>query len=348
MSFITNLERNHIFVSRASTAIYIVLKTLGFQGRKILVPANICYAAVYPIIYSGNIPIFCDVKKTSGNVTFEICVKHAEEVDGMLLPHMYGNPIKHIDKIAALCNEKNLLLIEDCASAMGAYSAGRLCGSWGDFSVFSLGYSKTLDIGSGGILFSNHDLGKFEENYKALPKKTSLEEQNEAFFSKLYRLIRNNTQQELSHYIWRGLLPGLKKTFVHYEPGIETKIKDALEDLDIIISQRKTEMELYKKFLPPCKYFEIYAYEKSAVPWRFSLIAEPAFRKELIAYFLEHNLPVSDWYPVVTPIFGISGEFPGAGYMEKRLINFPLLIGEEQIYRICKGINYFINKMEHR
>ena len=61
---ITNLRKNNLFVGRAATAIYLVLNTL-IKNKEVILPSNICYAAVYPVIYSGNKPIFVDVNKKS-------------------------------------------------------------------------------------------------------------------------------------------------------------------------------------------------------------------------------------------------------------------------------------------
>ena len=49
-----------------------------------------------------------------------------------------------------------------------------------------------------------------------------------------------------------------------------------------------------------------------------------ALRGRLVQVCLEGGLPVSDWYPRVTPMFGDAGEYPGARAMEERILNLPL------------------------
>ena len=39
---------------------------------------------------------------------------------------------------------------------------------------------------------------------------------------------------------------------------------------------------------------------------------ENRLRAELVQACLKEGLPVSDWYPRVTPMFGDTGEYPGA------------------------------------
>ena len=77
---ITKLRKNTLFVGRAATAIYLILDTL-MKEKEVILPANICYAAAYPIIYSGNIPIFVDVDAKTGNSTYKEIIKKVNERD---------------------------------------------------------------------------------------------------------------------------------------------------------------------------------------------------------------------------------------------------------------------------
>ena len=74
---ITKLRKNSLFVGRAATAIYLILKTL-MEEKEVILPSNICYAAVYPIIYSNNVPVFVDVDKRTGNALFKKMIKQEQ------------------------------------------------------------------------------------------------------------------------------------------------------------------------------------------------------------------------------------------------------------------------------
>lgn len=338
---ILKIKKNHLFVSRGATGIYLILVANNFKNRMILLPANICYAAVYPVLYAGYTPIFCDVDENTGNVTYEIIEKYGDSVSAMILPHMYGNPIPEIESIAEFCKKKNIILIEDCASAMGAGIKGKLCGSWGDYALFSTGYSKTIDIGSGGIVLTDCEVQEMEKCYRLLPVKNELDEMNDAFFSKIYRLIRNNNKQTISQYIWNGLRDNLKTVYIHRDEYIADKIDSALGGLNDIVKRRRAEVNIYRESLKQNSYYKIYKYCEGAVPWRFSLLVEPEIRRRMIEYLLEHHVPVSDWYPVVTPIFGVENHFAGASAMESKIVNFPLMIEKREIRKICQWVNEF-------
>ena len=139
-------EKNMLITSRASSAIYLVLDSLKDKGN-VIVPANLCYAGIYPILYAGMTPVFCDVEQHSGNTNLDFFKKAVtSKTVAAIIPHMYGNPVKELPEIAEFCKENGILLIEDCASAMGA-KADYPLGKVGDYTVYSTGYSKTLDLG---------------------------------------------------------------------------------------------------------------------------------------------------------------------------------------------------------
>src|SRR5574344_4621 len=192
MNKIYALKQNHLVVGRGATGIYLILNH-NLKNAEVLVPANICYAAVFPVVYSGNIPKFYDVDVKSGNPLLS-CIKDkiSPKTKAIIVAHMYGNPVTEIKQIAEFCYEKNILLIEDCASSMGAQYNGEMLGSFGDYAIFSTGYSKTLDLGNGGIVLSDHSLEEENAEYKKLPMFDTRVEYLNKEFSQNYRKFRNS------------------------------------------------------------------------------------------------------------------------------------------------------------
>ena len=75
--------------------------------------------------------------------------------------HIYGQPCK-IDEIKKIAKKNNLLLVEDCAEAVGAKYKGRIIGSDGDCSCFSFA-NKTVTTGEGGmVVFKNQKMAEKE------------------------------------------------------------------------------------------------------------------------------------------------------------------------------------------
>ena len=353
-----NMENcNRLVVSRASTAIYLILSAEGIRSRKVVVPANLCYAAIYPVIYSGNTPLFCDVDSDSGNTNWELIndsIKRSEDnnVAAIILPHMYGKCIpKHdIDEISENCRRNNILLIEDCASSLGAHNCDLIAGSVGDYAIYSFGYSKTIDLGSGGMLTSCKDISRIKDLYCTLPPVTEADHDNEHFYSRLYRLIRNNPQQDLGRCIWRSLLPEMKSVFVNRldDVVLEKQINDCFDHPDEYISKRRDQQKQYCSMIKWNDHIRPYVYEDGDVPWRFSFFVDPDIRRDLIDHLLGAEVPISDWYPIVTPIFGtdnstedLSLAFPGAYYMQERLLNLPVCVDDVCMKKYTDAVNAF-------
>ncbi len=335
--------KNMLCVSRAATAIYLILKENNIFGKNVLVPANICYAAVYPIISSGNTPAFCDIDDIYGNVSAR-SVQSQNNISAAIIPHMYGNPVKDIKKIKDHFRKNNILFIEDCACALGASIDGHMCGDHGDYSIFSTGYAKTIDLGAGGIICSDRDLSHIEQMYMQLHEKNDTDEANEQHFSKLYRQIRNNPDQGKSSNIWNELGGNVKDIFINRIPGIDSIIRNGLEDWESVVKTRREKYSLYLSLLEKSKTMDPMPLSDGASPWRFSMLVSSDLHRPLIDHLLERNVPVSDWYPNVTPLFGAKEEFERIDGAEKRIINLPLLIDDQTITEYCRLINSFLHQ----
>src|SRR5690606_94774 len=77
-----------------------------------------------------------------------------------IIVHYAGVPCD-MDEIVALCNERGLHLIEDCAHAPGATFRGRAVGTFGAFGCWSFFTNKNLSVGEGGMVTTcQPELGK--------------------------------------------------------------------------------------------------------------------------------------------------------------------------------------------
>ena len=341
---VTKNKGDCIAVGRASVGIYLALKSINASKGKVIVPANICYAAIFPIIKAGFNPVFCDVDKYSGNVTYDIVEK--TDINGVIaaiIPHMYGNPVSELKEIYSLLNKNGIVLIEDCASLMTSDGENYMPGTMGDYVVYSTGYSKTIDIGFGGLLYSKkHSLDIAEELERTLPPFRQEFEEECSLFSKLYRTIRNaKHDSNIVKYFYSSLKLSFIDCFVFsIDESKKNQIISSIDKLDSIVEERRTKQKLYNELIKKDS-IVVYPLSKKSVPWRFCLFIKDNARI-FIDYCLENNLPVSDWYPVISNMFGDDSKYEGAEWHEKHIVNFPLLIDNDRIYEICNIINgYF-------
>lgn len=126
---------------------------LNLNYKRVGVPAFTCHVvsdavkrADKDIIYydSGIISDVKDIKKI------------INKIDILIVSYNFGF-VPEIDKIAKLCKEKNIILIEDCAQALGARYKGKLAGIFGDYAFYSFGISKNIGF-CGGIIGSNKEI----------------------------------------------------------------------------------------------------------------------------------------------------------------------------------------------
>jgi dTDP-4-amino-4,6-dideoxygalactose transaminase len=82
----------------------------------------------------------------------------AGRLKAVVVVHLYGQ-MADMPAIEALCQQHDLLLVEDCAQAQGAKLNGRLAGTWGQAATFSFYPTKNLGaLGDGGaVTFKNAD-----------------------------------------------------------------------------------------------------------------------------------------------------------------------------------------------
>lgn len=342
---IFDLKEHNLITGRGATAIYLLLKTHRLNGKHVYVPANICYAAVYPILYAGYTPVFLDVDIETGNLDVDsireiVCMD--KEAGAVIVAHMFGNPNRWIEEIAGICHSHNILLIEDCASAMGAAVSGKNVGTFGDYVIYSTGYSKTIDVGYGGILSSSEPLDNETALNDSLPIYSKNVDADENFFSKIYRLIRNSSGQSISPWIFRGIQNHLQHMFLFRLSEVQiNQIESKIRELPGVILQRRKCLEQYREKLGCPEHVKPFNYEEGAVPWRFNIFVDRNMRRPLIDALLAKHLPVSDWYPSVAPIFGNTETFPNTEYFSDRILNFPIPLTEKEINDICIAIKVF-------
>jgi perosamine synthetase len=140
-------------VSNGTVALHLALIALGIKpGDEVIVP-NLTFAApVNAIIYSGATPVLIDVNKNTMSMDVDELQNAITEKTTAIIPvHLYGHPapMKEIMEVAKL---NNLIVIEDCAEALGSFYDDKHVGTYGDAGTFSFFGNKTITTGEGGMI----------------------------------------------------------------------------------------------------------------------------------------------------------------------------------------------------
>jgi len=149
---------------RARNAIYHLFRALAFgPGERVLVPAYHSGNEVGAIRAAGATPVFYPITRRLEpdlEALGRLCTPGTR---ALFVIHFLGWP-QPMAELTALCRERDILLVEDCALALLSEADGRPLGSFGDYGVFCL--YKTLPLPNGGLLVQNR--GRLE-GLQALP-----------------------------------------------------------------------------------------------------------------------------------------------------------------------------------
>lgn len=151
--------RSAVAMSSWTGAALAALEFFELSGRVVLCPSNTFMATPLAIQAAGARVEFVDCNRA------DLCMSYddlEEKVDrhrpaAVVLVHIGGHIAFDVERIAALCRDQGIVLIEDCAHAHGGSWYGRRAGTWGDAGLWSFAPTKTISTGEGGMLVSSND-----------------------------------------------------------------------------------------------------------------------------------------------------------------------------------------------
>ena len=160
-------SRFAVAVSSCTAGLHISCLASGFKkGDEVIVPAQTHTATAHAVEYTGATPIFADVEYPSGNLSFKAIKKNlTKRTKGVILVHMAGHPCE-MEKIMKFCRKRKIIVLEDCAHALGTYLKGVHAGNFGTSGSFSFYPTKQITTGEGGIVITNNE--KFYKKIKKL------------------------------------------------------------------------------------------------------------------------------------------------------------------------------------
>ena len=147
-----------VLTSSATAALWMLVKAFDARpGDEVLVPSHTAFPTVEAICFAGATPVFVDVDESFTVDVRDAAAKVTPRTVGFVPVHLYGHPAD-LPALQALCAERGLWLLEDCAQAHGAEWQGRKVGGFGRAAAFSFYPSKNLSVmGDGGLLVTNDD-----------------------------------------------------------------------------------------------------------------------------------------------------------------------------------------------
>jgi CDP-6-deoxy-D-xylo-4-hexulose-3-dehydrase len=151
-----------VFVNSGSSAnlaaIYSLILSGKLKNNKIIVPAVSWVTTVTPAIHLGLNPIMCDCDINNLGLDINHLKKLIKEENpsSIILVHVLGFP-NHMSEIVELCEENNILLIEDTCESIGSKYNNKHLGTFGDLSTFSFYFGHHMSTIEGGMISTDDE-----------------------------------------------------------------------------------------------------------------------------------------------------------------------------------------------
>ncbi len=145
-----------VSVSSCTAGLHLSCLASGFEkGDEVIVPAQTHTATAHAIEYTGAKAVFADVNKITGNISLKDIKKNfTKKTKGVIVVHMAGYPC-NLQEIIKFCKKQNLVLLEDCAHAVGTKYKNKHVGNYGLTGSFSFYPTKQITTGEGGMVITN-------------------------------------------------------------------------------------------------------------------------------------------------------------------------------------------------
>jgi aminotransferase in exopolysaccharide biosynthesis len=156
-----------------TAALHMAMIVAGVKQNDIVITQPLSFIATCnAIAYLGAAHLFVDIDKDTLGMSPDSLQEYLEQnaekgKDGYFyhkgtgqrfaacVPmHTFGLPSR-IDRIAEICNEYNIVLIEDAAESIGSYYKGKHTGTFGTLGTFSFNGNKTITCGGGGAIITD-------------------------------------------------------------------------------------------------------------------------------------------------------------------------------------------------
>ena len=204
------------------------------QGDEILIPSVTWPTQLWSPMMAGLKVRFVDTDPNTLNMDLnDLETKIGQKTRAISLVHLMGNPCD-MDRVQAICQKHNLILIEDCCEALGAGFKGRAVGTFGLAGSFSFFFSHHITTMEGGMIIC-HD----------------------QTLSDLFRLLRAHGWARNAKYIMPAPVEGLDPRYMFLNWGFNVRPTELqagfgleqLRRLPAFNAQRLKNVVYFQKYL---------------------------------------------------------------------------------------------------
>jgi len=240
-------ERAHsVLVSNGSAANLGLIQALLNLGRlkkgdRVGISAVTWATNVMPLLQLGLTPVAIDCSIDHLNITSAELQKHIKNLSALFITNALGF-CGDLDVIVAICNQNDVLLLEDNCESLGTRFMGKLLGSFGLASTFSFFVGHHLSTIEGGMICTDDeeladmllmvrahgwDRNLSPEKQQALRTKHHVGDFNARYT--FYESAFNIRATEITGFLGRLQLPMLEETITKREKNFRA-FKEVTDD----------------------------------------------------------------------------------------------------------------------
>jgi len=222
--------------SSGTAAVHIALGALELQpGCEVITSGITDMGTLTGVLYQCLVPRFADIDPGTYNMDPKSVEKLINPKTKAVIVVHHAGLAADMDAFLVLSKKHGIPIVEDCAQAYLATYKGRLCGTMGDVSAFSLNHFKHITCGSGGMVMTNRD--DIEERIRLFIDKCYFRDGRKR---NPYFLAPNCQMTELQGAVALAQLDKVKR-IVSTRAALGRRLQAGLEDIDGIIPHHVPE-----------------------------------------------------------------------------------------------------------
>ncbi|MCP3660221.1 MAG: DegT/DnrJ/EryC1/StrS family aminotransferase [Bacteroidetes bacterium] len=208
--------KHAVCCSSGTVALEIALKSLDIGFLDYVIVPNITFiGTALSVLKVGGIPVFADVNSDTACMDLKsiktVYSQFRNKVKAIIVVH-FGGQCCEIDTIVNWAKENKIVVIEDCAQALGTFYNEKHVGTFGNVGCFSFQNSKNITSGEGGAIVTednklaikiakyldyNYDESREDVEFKYLSGNNRLSEfQGAVLLAQLYKFKEYNLLRE--------------------------------------------------------------------------------------------------------------------------------------------------------
>lgn len=164
-----------VATASGTSALHVCLYMAGVRSGDLVITQALTFVATCNVIHHmGAKPVFVDVSRTSlglcPRALAEYLKEHAviddkglcvhkesgEVYRSVVAMHTFGHPVE-LDELLKVCDDWNILLVEDAAESLGSLYKGWHTGTFGEYGAISFNGNKIITTGGGGMILCRNE-----------------------------------------------------------------------------------------------------------------------------------------------------------------------------------------------